>query len=239
MVQMWLQMPRLVELGRMLHLPLQHIDHNYITHCAMAELFGNKAPGPFSVEENNGKYLRVLAYSSSAAEDLQQRAQLKASPAVYEICDWDRLSAKPMPSALSGGTSLAFETRVCPVVRKSSDGKYHSAGTEVDAFLSRVWEVNDESVPIDREEVYQNWFARQLEQRGGARPLEVNLKRFSIERMLRRVQSKDRTAKTIKRPDVTLTGRLQVTDSDAFNELLKTGIGRHTSFGFGMLKVRP
>jgi CRISPR system Cascade subunit CasE len=99
--------------------------------------------------------------------------------------------------------------------------------------------VNDESVPIDREEVYQNWFARQLEQRGGARPLEVNLKRFSIERMLRRVQSKDRTAKTIKRPDVTLTGRLQVTDSDAFNELLKTGIGRHTSFGFGMLKVRP
>jgi len=44
--------------------------------------------------------------------------------------------------------------------------------------------------------------------------------------------------KTMKRPDVTLTGTLTVTDSDAFGTLLRSGIGRHKSFGYGMLKVR-
>jgi len=37
---------------------------------------------------------------------------------------------------------------------------------------------------------------------------------------------------------VTLTGTLRVTDSDAFLALLRSGIGRHKSFGYGMLKVR-
>jgi CRISPR system Cascade subunit CasE len=31
---------------------------------------------------------------------------------------------------------------------------------------------------------------------------------------------------------------LVVTDSTAFQALLERGIGRHTSFGFGMLKLR-
>jgi CRISPR system Cascade subunit CasE len=42
----------------------------------------------------------------------------------------------------------------------------------------------------------------------------------------------------IKRPDVTLTGVLTVTESDAFMEVLRSGIGRHKTFGFGMLKIR-
>ena len=65
--------------------------------------------------------------------------------------------------------------------------------------------------------------------------------RFSIERMTRRVPkngSGERKADTIKRPDVTLTGTLQVTDSSAFVDLLRSGLGRHKSFGYGMLKVR-
>jgi len=65
--------------------------------------------------------------------------------------------------------------------------------------------------------------------------------RFSIERMTRRIPKNgngERKADTIKRPDVTLTGTLQVTDGDAFVDLLRSGLGRHKSFGYGMLKVR-
>jgi CRISPR system Cascade subunit CasE len=61
--------------------------------------------------------------------------------------------------------------------------------------------------------------------------------RVSIERMTRR-NGPDRTPDTIKRPDVTLTGTLQVTDGDAFVDLLRSGLGRHKSFGYGMMKVR-
>lgn len=239
MVRMRMKMRRLVELGRMLHLPLQRVDHNYMAHCAMGEMFGDDAPGPFCIEENDGQHLRVLGYSSIDKEELVQKAQLHASPTVYEICDWDGLRSKPMPSRLPEGTVLNFETRVCPVVRKSSGGQYHSAGSEVDAFLSKVWEVDDESVPIDREEVYRDWLCGQFERRGGATPLSVGMERFSLERMLRRIHDSNRTAKTIKRPDVTLSGQLRVTESEDFQDLLKRGIGRHKSFGFGMLKVRP
>jgi CRISPR system Cascade subunit CasE len=83
----------------------------------------------------------------------------------------------------------------------------------------------------------------QLDNRGGAEVGEgsIQMTRFSIERMTRRVpknENGDRKPDTIKRPDVTLVGRLTVTDSDAFLNLLRSGIGRHKSFGYGMLKVR-
>jgi CRISPR system Cascade subunit CasE len=48
----------------------------------------------------------------------------------------------------------------------------------------------------------------------------------------------DRPVHTVKKPDVTLTGTLTVTDGAAFTDLLRSGIGRHKSFGYGMLKVR-
>jgi CRISPR system Cascade subunit CasE len=238
MTQLWLRMRRLVELARALGLPLRQVDHNYIAHCAMGELFGEQAPRPFCVERNNGQHLRVLGYSPLDCDALRSLAQLDAGPMVYEACDWSRIASKPMPTDFPAGTHLAFELRACPVVRKSSAGKHHEAGAEVDAFLSRVWEVDDPEVPLQREEVYRDWLTAHLERRGGCRPVRIALERFSIERMLRRTQASDRTAKTIKRPDVTLRGELEVTDGEAFADLLRQGIGRHKSFGFGMLKIR-
>src|SRR5699024_6320809 len=94
------------------------------------------------------------------------------------------------------------------------------------------------SVDIDREETYINWLRRQFEIRGGAEFILARMKRFSIERMSRRNHTSKRKLKTIQRPDVTLAGKLKITDGKVFKELLKSGIGRHKSFGFGMLKIR-
>ncbi len=239
MAQLYLHIPRLIELGRALHLPIHSTDHNYITHCALHELFGDGAPGPFCIEATSDRSLRLVAYADVPAEQLQQAARTAASPMAYNICDWGRLATKPMPTRFAEGTPLRFELRACPVVRKSADGKYHKAGTEVDAFLSRVWEVDDPDVPVNREEVYRHWLVGHLERSGGTKLQSVRLTRFSIERMTRRTQGGDRTARTIKRPAATLDGELVVADSSAFAELLRKGIGRHRSFGFGMLKIRP
>ncbi len=241
MVQMWLDTRRLTELARALHLPLRHVDENYLTHCALAELFGDRAPGPFCVEDSPGRHLRVLAYGSEPDARLHEIARKLAGPMVYRICDWDRLASKPMPESFEAGTRLRFTVRACPVVRKSSAGKYHSAGAEVDAFLSRVWEVDDRSVPVNREDVYRQWLLGQFERRGGAdlAAQTVRLERFSLERMLRRSDGGSRKTTVIKRPAATLSGRLQVTDGRQFRELIRRGVGRHKTFGFGMLKVQP
>jgi CRISPR system Cascade subunit CasE len=251
MVQLGLDAKGLTTLGKMLHLPLDRTDTGYLVHCALGELFGDDALQPFSIEgeRQDGRMVRVLGYATADAETLHANAQLDASPTVYEICAWDGLAAKPMPETFPEGMELQFELRACPVVRKASAGegvnqngerRTWTEGQELDAFLAEAW-TRPEDEDLSREEVYLSWLARQFEIRGGAEPQSIGMERFSIERMTRRVPKNDdgeRKADTIKRPDVTLTGTLQVTDGDAFAHLLRSGIGRHKSFGYGMLKVR-
>lgn len=251
MVQLRLDARRLVQLGKMLHLPLARTSTNYLVHCALGELFQDQAPKPFSVENapvrlngEQGRYVRVLGYTAVDDDTLHEVAKAFASPTVYKINDWDCLASKPMPGVFPEGLRLRFELRACPVVRKASSGEAEtpngrrtwSKGEELDAFLSEAWEHPEED--LDREPVYVDWLERQLDTRGGAELLNAGMERFSIERMTRRTHGNGRTVKTLKRPDVTLTGILEVTDSPAFADLLQQGIGRHKSFGYGMLKVR-
>lgn len=237
LVQMWLDMGRLVELARALHLPLRQTDHGYVVHCALRELLGRMAPRLFSVEKPDARRLRVLAYADVPAADMREIARLNAGPMVFEMCDWERLASKPMPTAFPANAPLRFEVRVCPVVRMASAGRYHKAGSEVDAFLRQVWEADDPATPINRQDTYVQWLAEQYQRHGGARLVHARLTRFNLDRLLRRDQNARRKSKLIKRPDATLAGELEVADGDAFAALLRRGVGRHRGFGFGMLKI--
>ena len=247
MIQMWLDTRQLAQLGRMLHLPLKKVGNNYLVHCALAELFQDQAPNLYCVDDkhrqiteykNSGRYIRTLCYSELDWKTLQNLSRGFASPTVYDIVDWERVASKPMPDTFPQRMKLGFELRACPVIRKASAGPKWKEGQELDAFLSRVWEIDDPGIEVDREEVYVNWLRRQFENRGGAELLSANMKRFSIERMSRRNHTSNRKVTTIQRPDLTLTGKLKITDDEAFTKLLEKGIGRHKSFGFGMLKIR-
>lgn len=247
MIQMWLDSRKLAELGKMLHLPLRQTSNSYLVHSALSELFQKQAPSPFCLEEdhqymaaykNAERHLPVLGYSTVDKEMLQEIAKGFASPSVYHIIDWGRLLSKPMPVEYPKGMKLGFELRACPVVRKASDGNKWKKGQEIDAFLSRVWEVDDENVPLEREEIYNDWLRQILEKQSGAKLLSSHVKRFSLERMSRRTHEENRMTRIIKRPDVVFSGTIEVQNSDAFKQLLMDGIGRHKSFGFGMLKIR-
>lgn len=255
MVQLHLKPKRLVGLAKMLGLPLAQVDNNYMVHCALGELFQEQAPTPYCVEDDHrtmasysngqGSDVRVLGYADVDRETLEQLARGFASPPVYEIVDWERSASKPMPGYFPEGIRLGFELRACPVVRKASagsgqtpEGKERSwrKGQELDAFLAEVWTRPEEE--LDRESVYLEWLERQLEIRGGAELKSFGMERFAIERMVRRTHGAKRKVRTLKRPDATFRGELVVTDGAAFSKLLESGIGRHKSFGFGMLKVR-
>lgn len=255
MVQLWLSTRRMTELARMLHLPLRDADNAYLVHCALGELFGEHAPSLFYVddaptrpgERRDGRYLRVLGYTQLGRGPLEELARAFASPTVFEICDFSRMSSKPMPTHFSPGMRLGFELRACPVIRKASDGQSPSGqktwrrGQELDAFVAKSWELDDPDTPLEREAVYRDWLGEQFERSGAARPRQISVDRFSLERMLRRHQASGkerRRAGTVTRPAVTFSGELEVQDSQKFAQLLTQGIGRHKSFGFGMLKIR-
>ena len=255
MVQLYLDPRRLVQLGKMQGLPLARTDTNYLVHCGLGELFGDIAPKPFYVDDDprtvqdtahhhGDRYVRVLGYADADDDTLRHEAKLSPNPTIGSLCDWDRFCSQEMPTSFREGRRLQFELRACPVVRKASagegpNGQTWSEGDELDAFLSTAWENPD--TKLDREQVYRDWLERQFDIRGGAEPQSIGMTRFSIERMTRRTHggsNGDRAVRTIQRPDVTLTGTLTVTDSDAFVALLRSGLGRHKSFGYGMLKVR-
>jgi len=245
MIQMWLDSRRLMQLGKMLHLPLKRVGNNYLVHCALSELFQDQAPKPFAVEDNhrqitdyNGQAIRILCYSEFDWKTLQNLAKGFASPTVYEIVDWEQMASKPMPDEFPDGIELGFELRACPVIRKASDGPKWRKGQELDVFLSKVWEIDDESVEVDRENTYKEWLIRYFEIQDGVNLTSVQVKRFSIERMSRRNHTPKRKVTIIQRPDVTFTGKINVQNGEEFKELLYRGIGRHKSFGFGMMKIR-
>jgi CRISPR system Cascade subunit CasE len=210
-------------------------------------------------ERPSGHSLRVLGYSDCGKDDLRREAKLAANPTIANLCDWDRFDSHEMPQTFRDEKRLGFELRACPVVRKSSAGEGENragkkrtwrAGQELDVFLSEAWTSETEE-KLDREKVYGEWLKDQFEQRGGAKLKtsevrttddvietdDVSMTRFSIERVVRR-HGQTRKPKNFQIPDVTLTGTLEVDDSDAFIDLLRSGIGRHKSFGYGMLKVR-
>ena len=259
MIQLYLDPRRLVQLGKMQGLPLAQTDTNYLVHCALGELFGDAAPKPFFVDDDprtvedtanhhGDRHVRVLGYSDADDDILHHEAGLSPNPTIGNLYDEDRLDSHEMPVSFREGRRLHFELRACPVVRKASAGKgvnqngderTWEEGVELDAFLAEAW-TRPEDDDLNREQVYREWLAHQFDIRGGAEVDSdaVAMTRFSIERMTRRTQGEDRSVTTIKRPDVTLTGTFRVTDGDAFVDLLRSGLGRHKSFGYGMMKVR-
>lgn len=240
LVRMELSVPGLIDMGRRRRLPAQVPDEDYLVHCALGEVFGDEAPQPFAVTGRaRGHRVVVHAYSAIERTALQERAQRYADPSVYQLIDWTALASKPMPAVWPTGTVLGFSVRACPVVRMKNAGEHHRVGAEVDAFYARCWAAADRKILVDREEVYRDWLGQQVERHGGARLLQVGLERFQVGRLVRRTHEEARKSHVCRRPDAALAGTLEVTEGETFSKLLRRGIGRHRSFGFGMLLLRP
>jgi CRISPR system Cascade subunit CasE len=81
--------------------------------------------------------------------------------------------------------------------------------------------------------------AGELARRGGAKLVvsRVEAQRRSI--LVRRTHGTARRSHLTERPDVLFGGTIEVTDAQAFPQLLERGVGRHRAFGFGMMLLRP
>ena len=237
LVRLHLDPRKLIELGRRRRLPLRDVDTGYLAHCMLGELFGEAAPRPFAISRNGGRAVEVLAYSDRAPDTLRHQADAFADPWLHSASDWDAFAAKPMPAEWAPGSRVGFAARVCPVVRISRGSTTHRPGAELDAFLARC-EAEGQSVEVSRDTVYSDWFRARIPP-DAARLVGVRMEAFALERLVRRKHDESRSSTVKTRPEVRLTGELEVVASRAFNDLLRRGVGRHRSFGFGMLLLRP
>lgn len=220
-------------------------DEGYAVHALFAALFDHRAetadrvaPKPFYVGHTDRRVFDVLGYSRLSHDALLDRARQFADPLAWTTAPLVGASSKPMPTSFPKGTRLGFDVRVCPTRRVKKRGPLTRDKAEVDAFLARVWCEPDGGV-LDREAVYRDWLSEQLGRDGAASFEAATMTSFKAGAFRRRTQGDDRKARSTSRPDVSFRGVLRVEDPGAFSALLARGLGRHRSFGFGMLLLRP
>lgn len=208
-------------------------DFGYAWHALMTAAFGGDAPKPFRVVEKSGRATSILAYSPKSAEELIDIARLEADPRVMKALGVEDMAGKKMPQAFSEGQNLGFEVRIRPIIRQSGEIK-----RERDAFLAAIERAPDAT--IDRGQVYAEWLTDRLGAAGAAM-LTARAEQIGFRKVMRRTQAGadgGRKPKLIDGPEAIFTGTLAVKDADAFATALSNGIGRHKSFGYGMLLLK-
>ncbi len=214
-------------------------DEGVALHHLLGETFGPAMLQPFRLmvapRARNGT---LYAYARQDADGLRTLARAVLTPAQAAVVRLDHLRSLARPEGTwAAGQRLGFDLRLRPVVRLASalvgtteDGTavQFAKGAEVDAFLAAALR----GTPAPREAVYRNWLAERL---APAATLDADATRLASFRRLR-IQ---RGGQRLEGPEAILYGTLTVADPNAFAALLARGIGRHRTYGYGMLLLRP
>ena len=120
---------------------------------------------------------------------------------------------------------------------RTSRNDPRGGGREIDALLAAP-------PGSDRQAVYREWTLTALARAGGATPVPDSIVLRAVRRS--RLHTGDNVgrgrrggAAPVEGPDVVVDGLLEVANPAAFCALLARGIGRHRSFGFGMILLAP
>ena len=226
-------------------------DPDHAMHCLLTECFGDLAPKPFRLMVTRGGSTGCLyGYGHADAGALREAAAVCADPLQSRILPAGGMDSKQMPSGFQAGKSLGFEVRSRPIVRLERDTSRIPPdvqrtfkegglrpGKECDAFLyEAIRHPEKGGMTRTREQVYAEWLSAQFRRRGGATLEFDSIKLVSFRRT--RAHRKLHAPHT-EGPDAVMRGVLTITDSEAFASTLAQGIGRHRSYGFGMLLLRP
>lgn len=149
-----------------------------------------------------------------------------------------RIDIKEYDPKISNGMHLGFDVRVNPVIARSRENGKHSAKHDVLADAKK--KAQSQGITDRRRlQEYMNKAVRQWlcakEDKYGFKIIDPELVEISGYRQER---LRKKSKKDIQFSSVDLKGRLLVTDSVLFRDLLYRGIGRSRSFGCGLMLVR-
>lgn len=212
--------------------PRHDPDLGYGVHAWLKAAFGDMAPRPWRLLAHRKRPARVLGYGDAPAEALIGRLRDFGEPAVLAVCPGARIAGKAMPG-WAQGRELGFELLCCPVGRKAKQK------TEKDLFLLKADHAPGER--LERAAIYGDWVRERLERDGAAQVERLWLEGFRRVRQQRKRQAGpgERAVCRPERPEAVMAGVLRVGDPQAFERLLARGVGRHRTFGYGMLLLKP
>lgn len=214
-------------------------DEGLALHHLLGEAFGPAALQPFRLlVAPRAQTGTLYAHASRDAEALRAQAIPGLTPAVAQVVELERLRSLPRPAGTwQTGQRLGFDLRCRPVVRLASplhgttgtgEAVSLGKGAEVDAFLAQALRGEE----ADREQVYLDWLTDRLGPAASLDREHSRLARFQRTRI-------QRGGRGLEGPDAIVHGTLTIGDPVRFAELLARGVGRHRSYGYGMLLLRP
>ncbi len=210
-------------------------DPGFAMHCLLTESFGpDLAPRPYRAILPRGQGRNVgtfYAYSTSTVEELREAAQSYACPLQSKVLPMSSIDGKKMPMSWPNGQRLGFEVLIRPTVRCARGTR--TPGKERDAFQVVSERREEGAMSRNREDVYRDWLSRRLSPRGACLE-DARLSSFQIVPVVRKLGSPSSEG-----PDALIRGSLEVTDSEAFTEMIEHGVGRHRAYGYGMILLRP
>ena len=225
------------------------LDEGFALHVLLSSVFGKSVLQPFRLlHPSRAPTATLYAYSDRTHDALRKVAGVVGPPDCLQVLKVDELLAKPMPRRFRAGQRLGFDARVRPIRRLARDlpdsqsGKVLRKGSEIDAFRLELlqrspdgWRKPDGRSPagISRESVYVGWLSERL---ANVADVDGNACRLASFRRSRALRG---NGKGPEGPDAILHGECVVRDPVDFAARLRTGVGRHRAFGYGMLIVRP
>ena len=204
-------------------------------HCLLMETFGGISPKPFRLlaPRQSGVSRGVLyGYAQVSADRLVDSAANFADPLQTLVLPKESIQTKVMPLDWESGRRLGFEVLVRPVVRQTRNAEH--PGAERDAYQREAERLPKGRMLPSREDVYVQWLAERLALQGGAKLEECRLRSFRRVRVVRKLHGP-----SIDGPSAVLHGTLKIDEGTKFSQLLRSGVGRHRSYGYGMLLLRP
>jgi len=211
----------------------RHFDEGLALHHALGELFGPKSLQPFRpMIAPRKREAAVYAYSALPFEELEQNIHI-SPPDFSEVFRCSALRHKQLSTQFASGRLLGFDIRLRPIRRVKSERKMGTR--EMDAYQCAAEKHGDEDgwhKANNRETVYIDWLAERLADAAELIPETTSLAHFRRTRNSRKGTGSEG-------PDAILHGTLKVTKPAAFAQKLAGGVGRHKSYGYGMILLRP
>lgn len=220
--------PRLLRFAAEQGITQEDADLGYTLHAWLTALFGKAAPKPFRYFERRGE---MLAYANSDAATLLTQAQAFAPPQAWAVLEPEGVASKPMPQTWRVGQRLRIEALVCPVARRDDQEK--------DVYLRTLDRLSEGVVAPSRAEVYQQWFVRQLGEAVQVEALDLLGMSAQIPMLRRDRSAVNSRLRIVKRPRALIAADIRIADPERFVRLLARGVGRHRTFGYGMLLLAP
>lgn len=194
-------------------------DSGLVCKTVLSEALGGPVLRPWRIERVHGGIATVLGYSEA---DLSTADALPSAQAAVTAMG-------SVPVEIRDGELQTYGLRICPVVHVTPrEGRRHG---ERDAFLVAI--DAEPQRQHDRLSVYAAYLAARLP---GAELVSVEATQdVRLLRVFRPRADRSLARKTI--PDISLVGRLRVTDAAALVEVMRHGIGGHRAYGYGMLRL--